>query len=73
MLDDRDRIFTNLYGLHSARLPAAEARGAWNDIKRLMEMSRLDSWGDPEVGAARTRRRRLSHGPQVVADAEAPG
>jgi NADH-quinone oxidoreductase subunit F len=37
MLDDRDRIFTNLYGLHSARLPAAEARGAWNDIKRLME------------------------------------
>ena len=37
MLDDRDRIFTNLYGMHSARLPAAEARGAWNDIKRLME------------------------------------
>ena len=37
MLDDRDRIFTNLYGLHSARLPAAERRGAWSDINRLMQ------------------------------------
>jgi NADH-quinone oxidoreductase subunit F len=37
MLDDRDRIFTNLYGLHSPSLQAAERRGAWNDTKRLIQ------------------------------------
>jgi NADH-quinone oxidoreductase subunit F len=33
MLPDKDRIFTNLYGLHSWRLPAARARGAWDGTK----------------------------------------
>ena len=33
MLPDKDRIFTNLYGLHSWRLPAALARGAWDGTK----------------------------------------
>jgi NADH-quinone oxidoreductase subunit F len=37
MLDDRDRIFTNLYGLHSPSLNPAERRGAWNNTKRLMQ------------------------------------
>ena len=27
MLADKDRIFTNLYGVHDWRLPAARARG----------------------------------------------
>jgi NADH-quinone oxidoreductase subunit F len=36
MLQDKDRIFTNLYGLHSWRLPAARARGAWDGTKELI-------------------------------------
>ena len=30
MLDDRDRIFTNLYGLEDWRLKAARRRGDWD-------------------------------------------
>ena len=30
MLADKDRIFTNLYGLHDAGLKGAMARGAWD-------------------------------------------
>jgi NADH-quinone oxidoreductase subunit F len=37
MLHDRDRIFTNLYGLHDWRLPAAKKRGAWSNTKQLIE------------------------------------
>ena len=32
MLQDKDRIFTNLYGLHDWRLEAARKRGAWEGI-----------------------------------------
>jgi NADH-quinone oxidoreductase subunit F len=37
MLHDRDRIFTNLYGLHDWRLAAAKKRGAWSNTKQLIE------------------------------------
>src|SRR5215468_158737 len=37
MLADKDRIFTNLYGFHDWRLPAARARGAWDDTKALLD------------------------------------
>ncbi|MBO0733922.1 MAG: NADH-quinone oxidoreductase subunit F, partial [Methylocapsa sp.] len=37
MLDDKDRIFTNLYGFGDWRLKGAIARGAWDDTKRLLE------------------------------------
>ncbi len=37
MLADKDRIFTNLYGLHDWRLAAARRRGAWDGTKALME------------------------------------
>jgi NADH-quinone oxidoreductase subunit F len=37
MLDDRDRIFTNLYGLQPGSLRAAEQRGAWSDTRRLLQ------------------------------------
>src|SRR5919108_576897 len=37
MLTDKDRIFTNLYGIHDWRLPAARARGAWDNTKALLE------------------------------------
>ena len=30
ILEDKDRIFTNLYGLHDPGLEAARTRGAWN-------------------------------------------
>ncbi|HMO29285.1 NADH-quinone oxidoreductase subunit NuoF [Enterovirga sp.] len=36
-LADRDRIFTNLYGLHSPGLEAARKRGAWDGTKFLLE------------------------------------
>src|SRR5919112_5601802 len=40
MLNDRDRIFTNLYGFHSPGLQAAQMRGAWDGTKFLIEKGR---------------------------------
>jgi NADH-quinone oxidoreductase subunit F len=37
MLQDKDRIFKNLYGLRSWRLKAARARGAWDGTKAMIE------------------------------------
>jgi NADH-quinone oxidoreductase subunit F len=37
MLKDSDRIFKNLYGLHSWHLRAARARGAWDGTKEIIE------------------------------------
>ncbi|HYI06416.1 MAG TPA: NADH-quinone oxidoreductase subunit NuoF [Reyranella sp.] len=37
MLADKDRIFTNLYGAHDWRLPAARARGSWDGTKAILE------------------------------------
>ncbi|MCC0058047.1 MAG: NADH-quinone oxidoreductase subunit NuoF [Hyphomicrobiaceae bacterium] len=36
MLQDKDRIFKNLYGLHGWQLPAARARGAWDGTKDMI-------------------------------------
>src|ERR1700754_4461674 len=41
MLADKDRIFTNLYGFHDWRLPAARQRGSWDNTKAI-----LDKGGD---------------------------
>jgi len=38
MLQDKDRIFTNLYGLQDWHLTAARERGAWNGTKDIMAM-----------------------------------
>ncbi len=40
MLSDSDRIFTNLYGVHDWRLPAARKRGNWDNTKGLIEKGR---------------------------------
>jgi len=40
MLQDKDRIFTNLYGLHSPGLEGARARGDWDNTKALIEKGR---------------------------------
>ena len=40
MLQDKDRIFTNLYGLHDPGLAGARARGDWGNTKALIEKGR---------------------------------
>ena len=40
MLHDKDRIFTNLYGLHDPFLKAARARGDWDGTKAILEKGR---------------------------------
>ncbi len=42
MLDDKDRIFTNLYGIHDWRLEAAKGRGDWDGTKEFLAKGR--SW-----------------------------
>ncbi|MGB3723626.1 MAG: NADH-quinone oxidoreductase subunit NuoF, partial [Pacificimonas sp.] len=37
-LDDKDRIFTNLYGFQSPDLKAAKKRGDWDGTKKLLAM-----------------------------------
>ena len=38
MLQDKDRIFTNLYGLQDPFLEGAKKRGAWNATKDMLDM-----------------------------------
>ena len=40
MLQDKDRIFTNLYGLHDPFLNGARARGDWDNTKAILEKGR---------------------------------
>jgi NADH-quinone oxidoreductase subunit F len=37
MLQDKDRIFKNLYGFHDWRLKGARARGGWDGTKAILE------------------------------------
>lgn len=38
LLQDKDRIFTNLYGFHDPGLDAAKKRGAWNATAEMIRM-----------------------------------
>ena len=40
MLSDKDRIFTNLYGLHDWGLAGAKQRGCWLDTKFFIDKGR---------------------------------
>src|SRR5256714_10147740 len=40
MLQDKDRIFKNLYGYHDWGLEGARARGAWDNTKAILERGR---------------------------------
>src|SRR4028118_1599608 len=40
MLADKDRIFTNLYGLHDRGLKGARSRGSWDGTKAILEKGR---------------------------------
>src|SRR5688572_9875001 len=55
MLDDRDRVFKNLYGLHDWGLDGARARGAWDGTKGIIEKGR--DWLVNEVKASGQRGR----------------
>src|ERR671939_412744 len=55
MLQDRDRIFTNLYGFHSPGLEAARRRGAWDGTRFLLEQGR--DWIVNEMKASGLRGR----------------
>ena len=39
-LQDKDRIFTNVYGYQPWNLPAAQKRGDWDNTKALLELGR---------------------------------
>ena len=47
MLEDRDRIFTNLYGMHDRTLAGAKARGHWDGTAALIEKGR--DWAVEQV------------------------
>ncbi len=40
MLQDQDRIFTNIYGMHDRSLKGAQARGHWDGTKDLIALGR---------------------------------
>ena len=40
ILQDKDRIFTNLYGFHDWGLEGAKKRGAWNATKDMLDLGR---------------------------------
>src|SRR5215213_7101794 len=42
MLQDSDRIFTNLYGFHDWQLAGARARGDWDSTKEILSQTPED-------------------------------
>ena len=40
MLQDQDRIFTNLYGMHDRSLAGARARGHWDGTAAILAQGR---------------------------------
>ena len=55
MLADKDRIFSNLYGLHDWGLEGARARGAWDGTKDIIDKGR--DWIISEMKASGLRGR----------------
>jgi NADH-quinone oxidoreductase subunit F len=55
MLEDKDRVFTNLYGLNDWRLPGARARGGWDGTKAILAKGR--DWIINEMKASGLRGR----------------
>lgn len=55
MLSDKDRIFTNLYGLSSPYLTGAQARGDWKGTRELLAKGR--EWIIEEIKASGLRGR----------------
>ncbi|MEA2899934.1 MAG: NADH-quinone oxidoreductase subunit, partial [Bradyrhizobium sp.] len=55
MLDDKDRIFRNLYGLEDWGLEGARRRGAWDGTKAIIDNGR--DWIINEMKASGLRGR----------------
>jgi NADH-quinone oxidoreductase subunit F len=55
MLEDKDRIFTNLYGMHDRSLAGARARGHWDGTGEILAKGR--EWIVNEVKASGLRGR----------------
>jgi NADH-quinone oxidoreductase subunit F len=55
MLSDKDRIFTNLYGIHDPGIEAARQRGCWIDTKAFIDKGR--DWMVNETKASGLRGR----------------
>lgn len=55
MLKDQDRIFTNIYGLHSSGLAGARSRGDWDNTRALMEKGREQIIDDVKASGLRGR------------------
>jgi NADH-quinone oxidoreductase subunit F len=55
MLDDKDRIFTNLYGFHDWGLSGARRRGGWDGTKAILDKGR--DWIINEMKASGLRGR----------------
>src|SRR5487761_198922 len=55
MLADKDRIFTNLYGLHDWGLKGARARGGWDGTKAILEKGRAGIVNDVKASGLRGR------------------
>ena len=61
MLADKDRIFTNLYGLHDPFLKGARARGDWDNTKAILDKrARCHRRRGQGLRPARPRRRGIS-------------
>lgn len=54
-LQDKDRIFTNIYGWHGSDLKSAQARGAWDNTKDIIAKGR--DWIVEEVKKSELRGR----------------
>ncbi len=55
VLEDKDRVFTNLYGLHDWRLDGARRRGVWNGLPEMLKES--PEWVCDQVKASGLRGR----------------
>ena len=74
MLQDKDRIFTNLYGQFDPFLKGARARGDWDNTAAILARGRDALVQEmKDSGTARARRGRIPHRPEVVVHAEAIG
>ena len=55
MLEDKDRIFTNLYGLGDLSLKGARARGNWDNTKAIIDKGRDWIVGEMKASGLRGR------------------
>jgi len=66
MLQDKDRIFTNLYGTHSPGLEEARKRGAWHLVPEMLRQT--PEWICDQIKASGLRGRGGAGFPAMVAD-----